>query len=35
LFEIVLALRSPGSFSGGLYGWQQQSDQDANDRDHD
>jgi hypothetical protein len=35
LLEIVAALRPPGRFAGGLHGRQQQTNQDADDRDHD
>ena len=35
LFEGIDALDAAGGFTGGLYGRQQKSDQDRDDRDHD
>jgi hypothetical protein len=34
LLQVIRALRPPGRLAGGLYGWQQQGNQNANDGNH-
>jgi hypothetical protein len=34
LFEVVFALSAAGGFAGLLNGWEEQSDEDRDDRDH-